>query len=95
MLITMLCMCVGLTGCTDNPPSLQNVVSTPTIITGNLKVYYDIQSSETSSYGTGNSPAEVSEIQFFDQYIVIKTGAKNGKVLPISRIKAFRWDQSQ
>jgi len=89
------CMILFLTGCTDDQHSSQNTASPPTIITGDLEVYYEIETSEGGSYGTGSSPAEVSEIHFFDQYIVIKADGQNGRVLPITRIKIFRWHQSQ
>ena len=86
---------LNLCACTDNQSPSQSQDSAITKISGELKVFYDLQTSETTTVGTGPSGLEVSEIHFFDQYIVIKKDAEDGQVLPLSRIKFFRWQQSQ
>jgi hypothetical protein len=79
------------TGCRNDRSHTQ---SPPTTITGNLKIHYELQLTETEGVGTGSSPYEATAIHFYNEYIVIESKYNSGTLIPIKQIKILRWDKT-
>ena len=60
--------------------------------TGNLKVYYDLDFGNGKGGGR-STPLECTRIGFHENYLVLRTKAGGGEVIPISQIEGFRWEQ--
>ena len=75
---------IGLSGCNSDSEQSQ-------VVRGPVTVFYDIQESPTGTVGTGPKGEEVSEIHFHTNYIILKKAGGKGTLLPLSKIKHFRW----
>ena len=60
-------------------------------VPGPLDVYYTLQTSPSSTAGTGRTPMKASAIHFFDTYIVVETPESGGHVFPSDKIIDFDW----
>jgi|GEM_PF-1470707 len=60
-------------------------------VLGPLDVYYTLQTSPSSTAGTGRTPMKASAIHFFDTYIVVETPESGGHVFPSDKIIDFDW----
>jgi len=82
-----------LAGCTDSSTSSapDPDPSPPQTLRGAMDLYYELQTSATSTRGTGDTPMKVSAIHFYETYIVVEEPVSGGLVLPIAKIKEFRW----
>ena len=69
---------------TDNSPSLRT-------LEGDFNVYYTLQTSASSTQGTGNQSLKVNTITFHKNYVVIEGDNFGGRLLPIEKIREFRW----
>jgi hypothetical protein len=56
-----------------------------------MDLYYELQTTPTSTRGTGDTPMKVSAIHFYETYIVVEEPVSGGHVFPIAKIKEFRW----
>lgn len=64
------------------------------ILKGSFEVYYNLQTSASSTSGTGNQPSKVHTITFHDSYIAIEGNSFGGMILPIDKIVSFSWNES-
>ena len=69
---------------TDNSPPLHT-------LEGDFNVYYTLQTSASSTQGTGNHPLKVNTITFHRNYVVIEGDNFGGRLLTIETIREFRW----
>lgn len=60
-------------------------------VLGPLDVYYTLQTSPSSTAGTGRTPMKASAIHFFDTYLVVETPESGGYVFPSDKIIDFDW----
>jgi len=76
--IALSCMVSLLTGCTDNQPSSQNQTGSLATLSGDLKVHYDIQTSESGTivYPSNGSNAELFAAKEVRRYIYLRTDQK-------------------
>ena len=86
------CSLIALTACTEEPVTSGPPVdpSPPKTLRGSFDVFYELQTSPTSTAGTGDNPMKVSAIHFHGNYIVLEEEA-GGRVLPVDKIKEFWW----
>ncbi|AQT67830.1 hypothetical protein STSP2_00981 [Anaerohalosphaera lusitana] len=87
--LAVICLALTLAGC-DNDTDIRHSKRAPSTITGSFDVYYSIQTSETSTMGTGDTPSKATAIHFYDEYIVVEE-SKSSEILPINKIISFRW----
>lgn len=90
---------VALAGCSDeqNSSSTAPAPAGPpprrAALVGDLAVFYDLQITQTTGTGTGNSPVKATAIHFYEEYIVIDTEG-GGRIIPIRQIKTFSWSRN-
>ena len=60
-------------------------------VRGPLDVYFTLQTSSSSTAGTGRTPMKASAIHFFDTYIVVEVPDSGGRVFPSDKIIDFSW----
>ncbi|MBK1827931.1 hypothetical protein [Haloferula rosea] len=86
------CSLIALTACTEKhvPSGSPVAPSPPESLRGSFDVFYELQTSPTSTAGTGEKPKKVSAIHFHENYIVLEE-ATGGRVLPVDKIKEFWW----
>lgn len=91
--IAFICSSLALAGCnkctTSSTPDADP--HPPKTLRGAMDLYYEIQTSPTSTRGTGDAPIKVSAIHFYETYIVVEESGSGGLVLPIAKIKELRW----
>ena len=63
----------------------------PKTLLGPLDVYYTLQTSPSSTAGTGRTPMKASAVHFFDTYIVVEEPESGGRVFPSDKIIDFSW----
>ena len=60
-------------------------------VSGPLEVFYTVQTSPSSTAGTGSKPMKASAIHFFDTYIVVEVPKSGGRLFPSDKIIDFKW----
>ena len=76
-----------LSGCNDTGSQLPQHV-----IHGPLRVRYGIQRTPTEGQSTTGEGARVSEIRFFNDYVIIVSeDGEGGSLYPVSKIKHLSW----
>lgn len=77
-----------LVSCSDRP---RPQTGPPQTIPGPLDLYYTLQTSPSTTAGTGTKPEKASAIHFHDTYIVVEDTESGGRILPIDKLKHFTW----
>ena len=91
--VAVVCSSLTLAGCTNSSTSSAPDADPhpPQTLRGAMDLYYEVQTSTTSTRGTGDTPIKVSAIHFYDTYIVVEESGSGGLVLPVAKIKELRW----
>jgi hypothetical protein len=78
-------------GCSERKTSSAPDTAPPQTLRGQFDLYYTLQTSPTSTGGTGSTPEKVSALHFYDTYIVVEGSVSGGRVFPIDKIIHFNW----
>ena len=76
---------------TDPEQTAPEATDPPKTLLGPFDVYYTLQTSPSTTSGTGSDPEKVSAIHFHETYIVIESSESGGRILPLDQIKSFWW----
>ena len=85
---------LALTGCSNSTASSANIDHSPAprTVRGSFDLYYTLQTSPSSTGGTGNQPEKISAIHFYETYIVVERTKFGNRLLPIDKIIDLRWN---
>ena len=99
--IGVVCFLLVLSGCSDeevasvpeSDPKQKDTEQKDPLKTllGPLDVYYTLQTSASSTAGTGRTPMKASAIHFFDTYVVVEEPESGGRVFPSDKIIDLSW----
>ena len=76
---------LALAGCADS--------NSPQTVQGPLELRYTIQTSPSTTGGTGSKPVKVKAIHFYESYIVVEINESDGKIFPVDKIREFNWSR--
>ena len=91
--LTVAILILGLCGCHSEVRDSSSPISdSVTSLTGDFKVFYQIQETETHGAGSGSEGLKVTSIHFHDSYIVLMNGSGRGWVLSIAKLNYLTWE---
>ncbi|MGI9240987.1 MAG: hypothetical protein ACR2RV_09300 [Verrucomicrobiales bacterium] len=83
---------LAFSGCSDSTGSNVPDSDLPhQTLRGAFDLFYTLQTSPSTTEGTGSEPEKVSAIHFHETYIVVEDSNSGGRVFPIDKIKSFTW----
>jgi len=64
----------------------------PQTIHGPLDLWYKVETSPSTTVGSGTNPVKVKALHFYDNYIVFET-TESGMILPVDKIRSLHWSR--